>query len=85
MQDWAASYWVKQGVPPSMINIGIGLYGRSFTLSDPSKHDVGAPVTGPGEAGRFTLAKGFVAYYEVIFSAIFLNSSDNCNRLQIIR
>ena len=76
MKDWAASYWVKQGVPEAMINIGIGLYGRSFTLSDPSKYGVGAPVTGPGIAGKFTMEEGFVAYYEVIFSTIFLNSSD---------
>ena len=68
MQDWAARYWVKQGAPQAMINIGIGLYGRSFTLSDPSKHDIGAPATGPGKAGRFTMQKGFVAYFEVTSS-----------------
>jgi GH18 family chitinase len=40
-QDWAASYYVKKGVPPEMMNIGMGVYGRSFTLSSPSNHDVG--------------------------------------------
>jgi chitinase len=74
LKDWAASYWVKQGVPAAMINIGIGLYGRSFTLSDPSKYGVGAPVTGPGKAGKFTMEEGFVAYYEVNPSIINKNA-----------
>ena len=65
-QDWAASYYVKKGVPPEMMNIGMGVYGRSFTLSNPSNHDVGAPTRGAGDSGQFTREKGFVSYYEVI-------------------
>ena len=49
-----------------MMNIGMGLYGRSFTLSSPSNHDVGAPTRGAGDSGQFTREKGFVSYYEVI-------------------
>ena len=65
-QDFAASYYVKKGVPPEMLNIGMGLYGRSFTLSNPSNHDVSAPTSGAGDSGQFTREKGFVSYYEVI-------------------
>jgi GH18 family chitinase len=36
LKDWAASYYVSHGVPPEMINIGMALYGRSFTLKDPN-------------------------------------------------
>ena len=64
-QDWAASYYVKNGVPPEMMNIGLGVYGRSFTLSNPSNHDLGAPIKGAGEGGKITRGKGFMAYYEV--------------------
>jgi chitinase len=64
-QDWAASYYVKKGVPPEMMNIGMGVYGRSFTLSSPSNHDVGAPTRGAGDSGQFTGEKGFISYYEV--------------------
>lgn len=63
--DWVASYWVKAGVPPSMINLGLATYGRSFTLRDRNKHDAGAPTRGPGDAGRFTGEKGFISYYEI--------------------
>lgn len=64
-KDWAASYYVKHGVPPEMINIGMALYGRSFTLKDPNVNDVGAPVRGAGQRGRYTREKGFISYYEV--------------------
>jgi len=65
LKDWAASYYVKHGVPPEMINIGMALYGRSFTLKDPNVNDVGAPNRGAGQAGRYTREKGFISYYEV--------------------
>ena len=68
-QDWAASYYVKKGVPPEMMNIGMGVYGRSFTLSSPSNHDVGAPTRGAGDSGQFTGEKGFISYYEVFIVA----------------
>ena len=40
-------------------------YGRSFTLVDETKFDIGAPATGGGKAGEFTGEEGFLAYYEV--------------------
>lgn len=48
-----------------MINIGMALYGRSFTLKDPNVNDVGSPVRGAGQRGRYTREKGFISYYEV--------------------
>lgn len=65
LKDWAASYYVSHGVPPEMINIGMALYGRSFTLKDPNMNDVGDPVRGAGQRGRYTREKGFISYYEV--------------------
>lgn len=48
-----------------MINVGLGMYGRSFTLSNPGNNGLGASSRGAGTAGRFTKEKGFLAYYEV--------------------
>ena len=67
-QAFTAKYWVNKGVPPESLNIGLALYGRTFTLSDPSRTDVGSPVSGAGKAGRFTAEPGYMAYYEVLTS-----------------
>ncbi|XP_033118584.1 oviduct-specific glycoprotein-like isoform X2 [Anneissia japonica] len=60
----AADLWSTGGVPGNKLMIGIGTYGRSFTLST-SSHGIGAPVLGGGTAGTFTKASGFLAYYEI--------------------
>ena len=56
---------MKLGADPSKMNIGMGLYGRSFTLTSASNSDVGDPVSSGGQAGQFTRESGFLAYYEV--------------------
>lgn len=66
-QDWAATYWNKMGVPKSKLNIGMALYGRSFTLKDRNNYNVGAEASGKGRAGKFTREAGFLSYYEVTF------------------
>jgi chitinase len=45
--------------------IGMPVYGRTFTLADSAKFDVGAEVTGGGKAGRYTGEEGFLSYYEI--------------------
>uniref|UniRef100_A0A2S2Q2H3 Putative chitinase 3 n=1 Tax=Sipha flava TaxID=143950 RepID=A0A2S2Q2H3_9HEMI len=63
--DYSAREWVKQGAPKEKLMIGMPTYGRSFTLVDPSKFDIGAPASGGGTAGKYTSEAGFMAYYEV--------------------
>lgn len=41
------------------------MYGQSFTLVNESDNGLNAPSSGPGMAGQFTRAGGFLAYYEV--------------------
>lgn len=65
VQDWAARYWVQKGAPKDKLNIGMGLYGRSFTLASASNHQPGAPAPHPGQPGPFTGDGGVLAYYEV--------------------
>lgn len=66
-QSYSAEYWVKKGTPRSKLNIGLATYGRSFTLLDETRYDIGAPVIGGGLSGNMTRAVGFLSYYEVMW------------------
>ena len=46
------------------------MYGQSFTLSDTKSTGLNQPTAGGGEAGRYTKARGFLAYYEVLFDIL---------------
>lgn len=63
--DYSAREWVKQGAPKEKLMIGMPTYGRSFTLVDTTKFDVGAPASGGGTSGKYTGEAGFMSYYEV--------------------
>jgi len=41
------------------------LYGQSFQLANANEHGLNANAPGPGQAGEFTRAAGFLAYYEI--------------------
>ena len=56
---------MKQGAPKEKLMIGMPTYGRSFTLVDPTKFDIGAPASGGGTPGKYTGEAGFMSYYEV--------------------
>lgn len=45
--------------------MGMPLYGQSFALADQKNNGLNAKAPGPGQAGEFTRAAGFLAYYEV--------------------
>ncbi|BET02278.1 chitinase [Nesidiocoris tenuis] len=63
--DYSAREWVKQGAPKEKLMIGMPTYGRSFTLVDETKFDIGAPASGGGKPGNYTAESGFAAYYEI--------------------
>ena len=65
IQDWASNYWAQMGCPRHKLIIGMGLYGRSFTLRDYHRNGLMDPVRGKGEAGKYTKEGGFLSYYEV--------------------
>lgn len=56
---------MKLGAPAEKIMIGMPTFGRTFTLADLSKFDIGSPASGGGIAGPYTSEAGFLAYYEV--------------------
>ncbi|XP_028799084.1 class V chitinase CHIT5a [Neltuma alba] len=39
--------WIRAGVPPSKLVMGLPLYGRTWKLEDPNVHGIGAPAVGP--------------------------------------
>ncbi len=63
--DFAAKEWARRGAPLEKLIIGMPVYGRSFTLADPAKFDIGAEALGGGKAGRYTGEEGFLSYYEI--------------------
>ncbi|XP_072223952.1 acidic mammalian chitinase-like isoform X2 [Leuresthes tenuis] len=62
--DFAMRYWRDKGTPVEKLNMGFATYGRIFRLSTQSSQ-VGAPASGPANAGAFTREAGFWSYYEI--------------------
>lgn len=56
--------------------IGMPTYGRSFTLVDEDKFDIGAPASGGGIPGNYTNEAGFLSYYEVAYLFIYFFSKN---------
>ncbi|CAH1106565.1 unnamed protein product [Psylliodes chrysocephalus] len=63
--EHAVNLWAKLGAPKDKLIVGMPTYGRSFTLSDPSKHGVHAPSSAGGKEGPYSKESGFLAYYEI--------------------
>ncbi|CAG9760168.1 unnamed protein product [Ceutorhynchus assimilis] len=63
--NFSINYWIEKGADPKKLVMGMPLYGQSFSLADSSKHGLNEKSYGPGEAGEFTRAGGFLAFYEI--------------------
>uniref|UniRef100_A0A2C9K291 GH18 domain-containing protein n=1 Tax=Biomphalaria glabrata TaxID=6526 RepID=A0A2C9K291_BIOGL len=59
------SWYTNNGLRADKIFLGIALYGRTWTLADPSLNGVGAPAVDSGIAGNCTKEKGTLAYFEI--------------------
>lgn len=44
----AIDHWTQGGAPANKLVMGLAFYGRSFTLADPSKNGIHAPIAGAG-------------------------------------
>ncbi|KAM7354055.1 chitinase 10 [Cochliomyia hominivorax] len=63
--NFSLNYWIEKGAPSRKIVMGMPLYGQSFTLENTRNNGLNAKAPGPGKAGEFTRAAGFLAYYEI--------------------
>lgn len=63
--NYTMHYWAQLGADKKKLIMGMPMYGQSFTLSNPSNNGLNAPTSGGGQAGEYTRASGFLAYYEI--------------------
>lgn len=45
--------------------MGLPMYGQAFSIADRTNTGLNSKASGKGQAGQFTRAAGFLAYYEV--------------------
>ena len=64
-QDATVTYYLREGLQPNKLVLGIPFYGQSFTLEDPDKNQLSSPTIGGGKAGEATEAIGILSYFEV--------------------
>ncbi|KAI1119842.1 hypothetical protein F5Y10DRAFT_283740 [Nemania abortiva] len=55
----------RNNVPANKVNMGIGFYGRTFTLADKSCTSPGCPFSAPGNQGPCSQQPGILSYKEI--------------------
>ncbi|KAB0794995.1 hypothetical protein PPYR_11834 [Photinus pyralis] len=63
--EYGVRYWLKKGLPPAKLIVGLPFYGRTFTLNQSSDFEIGSLIKGPGREGYYTQNPGFMAYFEI--------------------
>ena len=63
--DNALSLLWRNGINPGNVVLGLGFYGRSFTLADPACTTAGCVFTSGGDAGQCTQSVGTLSYAEI--------------------
>ncbi len=63
--DSALDLLWRNNIEPSKVNLGLGFYGRSFTLKDPSCKEPGCPFSDGGNPGECTDTSGILSYDEI--------------------
>ncbi|CAG2106597.1 unnamed protein product [Medioppia subpectinata] len=65
-QKISVNRWVENGLPADKAIVTVPAYGHTWTLSDTTKTDVGAPASGPGTVGPFTNSTGKLGVNEMM-------------------
>jgi chitinase len=63
--DLALDLFWRNGIDGSRINLGLGFYGRSFKLTDPSCIRPGCHFSGPADEGPCTKSAGVLSFREI--------------------
>lgn len=65
----AIQAWINLGAAPSKLNLGLGTYGRSFTLANPSNFGIGAPSNPSAAAPSGWIGEaGFYGFMDICFN-----------------
>jgi chitinase len=62
---WALDLLWRNSVPANKVNLGIGFYGRTFTLADKSCTSPGCPFSSAGAKGGCTGVEGTLSFKEI--------------------
>ncbi|CAH0550889.1 unnamed protein product [Brassicogethes aeneus] len=57
--------WIQRGAAPEKLVLGMGVYGRTFTLTSTSNTGLGAPIVSTGKQGPYTQERGMLGYNEI--------------------
>jgi len=67
--EWAVDYWLNAGASPDKLVLGLGPYGRGWTLAGaglPGQNQpANSPGAGPSAAGPMTRFAGYMSYVEI--------------------
>ncbi|XP_017064792.1 chitinase-3-like protein 2 [Drosophila eugracilis] len=50
--NYTVQWWLKSGLEPQRLVVGLPTYGHSFTLVNPLNQRIGAPASGYGKCGK---------------------------------
>ncbi|KAI1452077.1 glycoside hydrolase family 18 protein [Annulohypoxylon moriforme] len=64
--DQALQLFWRSDISPSLINLGIAFYGRSYTLEDASCSKPGCKFKDPGAKGKCSNTAGYLSYREIM-------------------
>ncbi|CAL1299588.1 unnamed protein product [Larinioides sclopetarius] len=63
--NFSINYWISKGAPREKLILGMGLYGRSFTLQRAEVNGFNASAPQKGRAGPYTREPGSLGYNEI--------------------
>ncbi|KAG8182778.1 hypothetical protein JTE90_018652 [Oedothorax gibbosus] len=66
--DFAVNYWLNNGAPKEKLILGMALFGRTFTLANPTENGVRAPANGAGARGRLNGDAELLGFNEVCYN-----------------
>jgi len=63
--NYSVNYWISNGAARDQLILGMGTYGRGFTLDNEADNGLYAPARNPIDAGPYTREPGTWGYNEI--------------------
>ncbi|XP_016939288.2 chitinase-3-like protein 1 [Drosophila suzukii] len=79
--NYTVEWWLKSGLEPQRLVVGLPTYGHSFTLVNPLNHRIGAPASGYGKCGHlgFTTLSETCECASKYFKPTFSYDAETCS------